>query len=125
MDSILDHVKKMLGPSPDYDYFDPDVITHINAAFFQLNLLGVGPEMPFAIEDNTAEWSDFMTDGAVELVKNYIPLKVKLMFDPPSNSFLVDNLRKEIDKYEWLLLVDAEKKKLPEADMSGIYIPTE
>ena len=72
MDSILTSIKKLLGPNEDYTHFDPDIIMHINTAFFVLNQLGVGPEDPFVIEDASATWDDFMTKGDTEMVKTYV-----------------------------------------------------
>ena len=61
-ESILTSIKKMLGPSEDYDYFDPDLIIHINSVFMILTQLGVGPSEGFSIKDKTAVWSDFISD---------------------------------------------------------------
>ncbi len=123
MDSILTSVKKKLGIMEDYEHFDDgDIIDHINTAFFILNQLGVGPDEPFTIEDDTAEWSDFKEDGNLEAVRSYVAYQVKLLFDPPSSSHLVENINQKIRELEFRLLVEAEKDKLPEADMSGVYV---
>lgn len=122
MDSILNSVKKTLGILDDYTHFDDEIITAINSAFFILNTLGVGPDDPFKITDASSIWTDFLDDGDIELVKSYIPLRVRLLFDPPSNSFLVESINKQIDEFEFRMLADAEKDKLYEADMSGVYV---
>lgn len=123
MDSILTSVKKKLGIMEDYEHFDDgDIIDHINTAFFILNQLGVGPDEPFTIEDDTAEWSDFKEDGSLEAVRSYVAYQVKLSFDPPSSSHLVENINQKIRELEFRLLVEAERDKLPEADMSGVYV---
>lgn len=122
MDSILTSVKKKLGILEDYTHFDEEIIMDINSSFFILNTLGVGPEEPFKISDSSAVWTDFIDDGRIELVKSYIPLRVRLLFDPPSNSFLVESINKQINEFEFRMLVDAEKEFLPEYDMSGIYV---
>ena len=109
MDSILKTITHMIGPSEDYEYFNTDLIVHINAAFSRLCQLGVGPEHPFYITGPEEEWSDFIDDpGYMEDVKQYVYKKVKLDFDPPPNSFLIDALEKQIDKLEWLLNSAAE-----------------
>lgn len=122
MDSILTSVKKKLGILEDYTHFDEEIIMDINSSFFILNTLGVGPEESFKISDSSAVWTDFLDDGRIELVKSYIPLRVRLLFDPPSNSFLVESINKQINEFEFRMLVDAEKEFLPEYDMSGIYV---
>lgn len=122
MDSILNSVKKKLGIQEDYTHFDEDIIIDINSVFMILNQLGVGPDEPFTIEDEDAYWEDFIDNTRIEAVKSYMYMRVRLMFDPPTSGFLVDSLKKQIDELEWRMLVQAETPKLPEADMSGIYV---
>lgn len=122
MDSILNSVKKKLGIQEDYPHFDEDIIMDINSVFMILNQLGVGPDEPFTIEDEDTYWDDFIDNTRIEAVKSYMYMRVRLMFDPPTSGFLVDSLKKQIDELEWRMLVQAETPKLPEADMSGIYV---
>lgn len=103
LDSILNSVKDKLGLSSDYEVFDSTIIDEINSAFFILWQLGVGndPTDPFVIADSSAKWTDFINEGMVESVREYVYIKVKLVFDPPTNSFLVDNLKQKADELEW------------------------
>lgn len=99
----------MLGIDKDYEVFDTDVIIHINSAFMTLNELGVGPRSGFMISGSDEEWNKFLPEGIqLEGVKTYIYLRVKLLFDPPGNSFLVDAIEKQIKELEWRLNVKAE-----------------
>lgn len=83
MDSILTSIKKMLGITEEYDYFDPDIIMHINTVFSVLTQLGVGPKGGYAISDETAKWSEYdNSDSRLEMLKSYMYLKVKLLFEP-------------------------------------------
>lgn len=103
-ESILDSTKKILGLEADYTPFDLDVITHINAAFSILNQLGVGPEEGFSIENNQAIWGDFtVPHNQMHLVKTYVYLKVRIVFDPPATSFLLETYNNHIKEYEWRL----------------------
>lgn len=107
--SILTSTKKILGITADYTVFDLDIITHINAAFSILLQLGVGPEDGFMIEDLTTEWEEFdIPSYQLNLVKTYIFLKVRLLFDPPTTSFLIEAMNKQIMEYEWRLNVFRE-----------------
>jgi hypothetical protein len=107
--SILKSTKKVLGLSEDYIAFDLDIMTHINAAFSILNQLGVGPSTGFTIEDEQAQWSSFSSDAAVvNLVKTYVYLKVRSLFDPPTMSYLVESVKRQLEEYEWRLQVMAE-----------------
>jgi hypothetical protein len=107
VESILDTIKQMLGiPSTD-TAFDNDILVNINSAFMVLHQLGVGPELsPYSIEDNTPTWVDFLTDTVYySVVKTYIYLKVKVVFDPPGTSFLLDAMQRQIQELEWRLSV--------------------
>lgn len=122
IDSILNSVKKKLGILEDYTHFDEEIILDINTSFMTLNQLGIGPEEPFMITGATEIWDDFIADGANEAVKSYIPLKVRLLFDPPQQSFMVSNIQEQIKELEFRMMVQAEKDYLPEYDMGGIYV---
>ena len=113
MDSILLSVKKMIGIPNDYDVFDTDIILHINTVFDGLNQMGVGPEEGFSISDSSTEWSEFLTFGKnSEMVKTYMYLKVRMLFDPPSNGTLSNVLSEQIKEYEWRLLIFADQLRL-------------
>ena len=109
MDSILTSVKKVLGITEEYEHFDQDIIMHINSTLAALTQLGVGPTGGFMIQDSTADWNDFTTDLIQQqLAKSYIYLKVKLLFDPPQNSAVLESMNKQIAEFEWRLNVRAE-----------------
>lgn len=113
-ESILNSTKKILGLDADYEAFDLDVITHINAAFSLLNQLGVGPIQGFFIEDDSSTWDEFeVPANQLNLVKTYIFLKVRVLFDPPGTSFLLESANNQIKEYEWRLNVFREGE-LPE-----------
>lgn len=111
-ESILTTIKKMLGLDEDYTPFDTDIIVNINSAFMELTQLGVGPEEGFQITDANSVWGDFIRNNEmIGAVTNYIYLSVKTLFDPPSNSFVMDAMQKQIEKLGWRLNVQAESKK--------------
>jgi hypothetical protein len=102
--SILTSTKKVLGIAETYTVFDMDILMHINAAFSILNQLGVGPVDGFFIEDESAEWEDFdVPANQLNLIRTYVFLKVRLLFDPPSTSFLITAMTDQIKEYEWRL----------------------
>lgn len=110
-DSILLSVKKLLGIEPDCGHFDTDVILNVNAAFMTLAQIGAGPEGGFAIEDETAMWTDFLGKSKnLEAVKLYVYLKTKHAFDPPQMGYLVDAIKKQTDELEWRLCALAEER---------------
>lgn len=109
MESILTSVKKLLGITEEYEHFDADIIMHINTVFLNLTQIGVGPAEGFFIEDETTEWIDFIGDAAqLQAVKTYVYLKVKLLFDPPLTSTVIESMNRVIAELEWRLRLAAE-----------------
>lgn len=108
-DSILATIKKMLGLDDDYTPYDMDIIVHINSAFMKLQQLGVGPKNGFTVDSMEQVWSDF-TVNRVKMgsVKNYVYLQVKMLFDPPQNSYVMDAMKQQADELGWRLNVQAE-----------------
>lgn len=112
MESILTSIKKLLGIPEDYTAFDDQIIIHINSVFMILNQLGVGPSEGFKIVDKEDTWDDYISDETKwEIVKSYVYLKVKLLFDPPSNSSVMESINRQINEFEWRLNVKAESSE--------------
>ena len=108
-ESILTSTKIQLSLMPEDESFDQEIIIFINAAFARLTLLGVGPRTGFSIYDDSAVWSDFVVDITQEaMCKTYIFLKVKSLFDAPTNSSLSKHMEEQIKEYEYLLKIEAE-----------------
>ena len=119
-DSILTNIKKIVGIPESDTSFDPDIIMHTNTVFSVLNQLGIGPSAGFMIMDATATWDDFLKvqqvklDGAnvytdeqlqeankqLNMVKTYVYLRVRLLFDPPQTSFVIESIDKQIQELE-------------------------
>ena len=115
MESILTSIKKLLGIAEEYEHFDPDIIMHINSVFMVLTQLGVGPSEGFMIEDETSTWEEFLQGNYnVEVVKSYIHLRVKLLFDPPLSSAVIEAMNNMIKEFEWRLTVAADSTKIEE-----------
>lgn len=109
MDSILTSIKKLLGITEEYENFDQDIIMHINSAFMILNQLGVGPKSGFSINDKSSTWDEFIPESSnLEAVKTYVHLKVKLMFDPPLSSTVIEAIKSQINELEWRLNVSVD-----------------
>lgn len=108
-ESILRDIKKMLGLDVDYNPYDTDVIVLINSALMVLCQLGVGPKAGFVVKDYSSKWSDFLVNEVkLEAAKQYIYLKVRMTFDPPSSSAVLSSYEKQIQELEWRLNVQAE-----------------
>lgn len=108
-DSILHDVKQMVGQEWDDTTFDLDIMTHINSVFLDLQQIGVGADEGFSISDYSTKWDEYLGDNKnLNTVKSYIFIRVRLLFDPPTNGFLVTSLEKQADKMEWRLMVQVD-----------------
>ena len=111
-DSILMTMRKLVCGNPYADHFDTDLLVHINACFSILNQLGVGPENGFVVTDETQSWSSYIADNYIlNMVKTYVTLKVKKIFDPPLTSSVLEAMDKEISQLEWRLNVAVDPIK--------------
>lgn len=108
MESILSSIKKLLGVPEDYTQFDDDIVMHINTVFLNLTQLGVGPKEGFSIKDGSTCWDEFTdvtSNSQLQAIKSYIYLKVKLLFDPPLSSAVIESTNRMISELEWRLNV--------------------
>lgn len=109
-ESILDYVKKNLGLAHDYEHFDVDVLTSINSTLLTLNQIGLGPKEVFFITDHTSKWNQiFEAREDLEAAKYYIYLKVRTLFDPPANSYVLDAMERQIAELEWRLRTQVDR----------------
>ena len=113
-DSILNNTKQLLGIENDYDAFDVDIIIYINSALMQLAQSGVGKE-GYYIEDSTSIWSDFLGDyDDVRAIATYVYLYVRSIFDPPSNSFVMEAIQSQMNEILWRLTIQVEEGRMPQ-----------
>ena len=108
MSSILKDIKSLLTVE-EYDGFDTDLIFHVNTALAILKQLGVGPERGFRITNDEATWNDYLPDGEVlDMAKDYIFLKCRLIFDPPTSGILMQSLKDTLNELEQRLYVEVD-----------------
>lgn len=104
-DSILNSIKKLLGMTNDYKVFDQDLIIHINTVLRILNQLGVGSST-FRVVDESDVWSDFLLEqDNLDAVQDYVYLRVRILFDPPSVSSVLEAYKETFRELEWRLNV--------------------
>lgn len=107
--SILNTIKKMLGLEIDYDAFDTDIIVNINSVLMGLTQIGVGPTTGFLITGADEVWSDLVGETTpISAVQTFIYLKVKILFDPPTSSSVLDALTRQASEFEWRLSVQVD-----------------
>lgn len=103
INSILDSIKSMLGISSEDPNFDGELVIFINSSLSTINKFGVGPD-GYRISDKSNTWDEFLLDQTdLELIKTNVYLRVRLMFDPPQNSFLVAAIKEQIAEGNWYI----------------------
>lgn len=108
MTEILATIKKLLGVGEDDTHFDGDILIYINSALAVMRQIGVGPVDGF-VANATSKWTDFLGTGLkLEIVKSYVYLKTKLIFDPPQNSSVAAALKSQADECEWRVLIEVD-----------------
>ncbi len=112
--SILTSVKKLLGISEDDTHFDTDIMIHINSVFFILNQIGMGKN--FSVIDKETLWEDYIDATNLELIKTYTYLKVKMLFDPPTSSAVIESTNRMINEFEWRIQLVCELKEMCEGE---------
>lgn len=112
MGSILTSIKKLLGIAETDTQFDTDIVIHINTVFSILTQLGVGPSSGFSIANKNTLWTDFLgaTTNNLELVKSYVYLRVRLLFDPPQSSSVADAMERNAKELEWRIYITIDNQ---------------
>jgi hypothetical protein len=114
-ESILISIKKLLGIDENYTHFDADIVMHINSVLSILTQMGVGPKNGFSISGKDETWGEFlpMEQSVFPMVRSYVYLKVRLLFDPPVSSAAMEAMNRQISEFEWRLYVAADPIENP------------
>ena len=106
VDSIFGSVKKVVGLLGDDGSFDEDILLHINSVVSTLRQLGLSIPADFYVEDDVQTWQNLLGEFRdLDLVKSYMAMKVRLMFDPPSSSFGLASMTEMVTELEWRINV--------------------
>lgn len=109
-ESILFSIKKLLGVEKETTAFDQDILININAVFSTLYQIGVGTEGHYTIINEEDTWEEVFKDreDLIDFIKLYTYIKVRIVFDPPSSSFVLDSLTRQCQELEWRIHIQAE-----------------
>ena len=111
-DSILLSIRKLVCGNSYANHFDEDLLMHINSCFSLLMQLGVGPADGFMVTGESETWSDFAGDNKeLNMVRTYVTLKVKSIFDPPLTASVLEAMNHQISELEWRLNVAGDTCK--------------
>ena len=104
IDTILGSVKKICNVAPEDNSFDQELIMYTNSALMTVFQEWYGMDHAVRIEDGTETWDDLLGDDTdYEAVKELVGLKVRLVFDTPTNSAVLQAMKEEIANLEWRL----------------------
>ena len=103
MDSILSSVKAYLGIPETDNYFDDNLVIQINSIFSILRQLGCGPVEGYQITGFSNTWDEFLQNEPekLQIVKTYLGMRVRQIFDPPTNGTLAQALDRQVQEMEW------------------------
>lgn len=122
--SILVSTKAMLGVAQDDTSFDSEILTFINSALAEVHQVGVGPKEGLMIFSHAEEWVDLIgTNVNLNLVKPYVYLYVKMLFDPPDIGFVITSMKEILERHLWRLMVEVDKPKTPVPPLEGSEKP--
>lgn len=110
-DSILISVKKALDINKDLKAFDLDILMNINSVFSVLYQIGVHSSTDiYQIENSEITWSDLFGEDPIliDMIKIYTYIKVRILFDPPTSSFVLESLKAQAQELEWRIQIQAE-----------------
>jgi len=104
MNKILSSTKELLGIPDAATEFDSQLVLQINSVLTTLHEIGFSEDV----------YQTTLTDGDLEeyipddeairaKVQMYIFTKVRLVFDPPTSSFVLTALQATAAEYEWRL----------------------
>lgn len=119
MDSILDSVKKFCGVMPTEAAFDDEILMAINTVMFTLTQFGVGPSSPFVVEDSTQTWDELLGSDPIGGVREYVNIRSRMLFDPPTNTYVKQALEDQAKELEWRIMVDVDKKESNAEEVSS------
>ena len=120
-ESILKTIKSMLNIEEDISDFDQDLIVLINSSLSTLYQLGIGT-IPFKITGTDETWSQLL-DGKeyyLESAKELIYIDVKLVFDPPLSSMVMDAYKERRAEDQWRIAAQVDMEELSDSTDSGV-----
>lgn len=112
-DEILNSVKKICNILEDDHSFDQELIMYTNSALMIVMQEWYGMDHALRLEDGTETWDELLgEDTDYEAVKELVGLKVRLMFDPPTNSTHMQAITDQIKDLEWRMFLWKDNQRL-------------
>ena len=111
-DSILVTIKDMLNIDAGITDFDNDLIVLINSSLSTLHQLGIG-DAQFRITGNNETWSQLLGDKdySLESAKELVYLDVKIVFDPPTSSIVMEAYKELRQEQQWRIAAEIDMRE--------------
>ena len=105
--SILNSTKTVLNVETGSTVFDEEVLQAINAAFSVLHDLGVIYNL--VVTSESVVWAYLVLDDHMtSMVQSYVNLKSRMLFDPPTTSYLITAMEGQLQEAEMRLSLKRE-----------------
>jgi hypothetical protein len=103
------------GIPADYNVFDTELIGDVNSELAVISQLGVGdPNEVFYITGTGETWGDFLqSPELLNIVPLYMAIRVKILFDPPKSSIVMDSLNERARELSFRLQDAAKRASQP------------
>lgn len=107
--SILEDVKNFCQVPEFDDGFDTELMILINSELMKISQITKDASHGTYVTSTEETWASLIEgEDEIEGIKEYVCLKVKKIFDPPSSSFVLEAYNNEIAELEWRLHIHGE-----------------
>ena len=113
MQEFIDSLKlpykgKMINNQYIIDVESSDKFSELFNAVSLNNLLNLEDKSVATVDEAKFTFTNGEYDVKLEAVKNYVYLKVRVTFDPPTSSSVLEAYKQQLNELEWRLNVQAE-----------------
>lgn len=107
MNTVLEDVRKVIGGDMIDPHFDQELCMHINSVLVGLRQIGVKTGTNI-VNDETL-WSELVPNIIdVESIKTWLGLKVRLIFDPPTSSYVSSAIEENLRELEFRIQLEVD-----------------
>lgn len=107
--SILGNVKRYLGFDFEDESYDEECLASIGTSLFILRDRGMQVPEGFEVTSLAQTWEDLLgPNNELEGVRSYVMKRARLDIDPPSNSFTIQAIEKQIAELEFRISVKTD-----------------
>ena len=110
-ESILTSTKKQLNIDEFDESFDLDILAAINTCISVLHQIGLGDGPALVVTDKSTTWDQLIPSPSLNMVKTYIFLKSKLIFDTPASGIATNSHKDILAEMEWRIEVACRQLK--------------